>query len=61
MDGRLHVHICVYGSKWTPELITRVSCSPDLSAEVGLFLDSVCCTKFDQSVHEMEANCMENG
>lgn len=59
MDGRLHVHMCVYGYKCTSELICRVSYSPELSLKVAAFLESVCCTRFDQSVHAWQLTCLE--
>lgn len=61
MDGRLHVHICIYGSKHTPALITPVACSPELRTKGAESLESVCCTKFDATVHAWRSECLDNG
>jgi hypothetical protein len=41
VDGRLHIHMSLYGSKINPELLTRVACSPVLSNQIARWIESV--------------------
>ncbi|OWZ23122.1 LOW QUALITY PROTEIN: hypothetical protein PHMEG_0002044 [Phytophthora megakarya] len=52
LDGRLHIHMNLYGSKYSPELLSRVVCSPPLRDRAAEWLNSVCCTKLDRDIHE---------
>ncbi|EGZ08101.1 hypothetical protein PHYSODRAFT_306172 [Phytophthora sojae] len=60
-DGRLHIDMCVYGSKLSPGLLSRIACSERLCRRAADWLESVCCTGFDQSVHEWRQRCKADG
>jgi hypothetical protein len=61
VDGRLHIHMSLYGSKINPELLTRVACSPVLSNRVARWLESVYCLRFSESVHAWRQSWLRKG
>ncbi|OWZ12366.1 hypothetical protein PHMEG_00014489 [Phytophthora megakarya] len=60
VDGRLHIHMCVYGSTYHPELLSRITCSTTLRDRAAKWLESVCCTKFENEVHEWRKESLPN-
>lgn len=44
VDGRLHVHVVIYGGAITPELLTRLACCPELWPDVRRWLDATTST-----------------
>ncbi|KAF1790184.1 hypothetical protein GQ600_2620 [Phytophthora cactorum] len=53
-DGRLHIHISLFGSKFNPALLSRMMSSPKLCNRAAKWLESVWCSS---NVHEWRNNC----
>ena len=45
MDGRLHLHMTLYVSAFTPGLLTRIAGCADLQPTASAWLDGVSCTR----------------
>lgn len=58
IDGRLHIHMTLYGSKFNPALLSRLMRSHVLCKRAARWLESVCCTRFDGEVHEWRKTCL---
>ncbi|KAF1790178.1 hypothetical protein GQ600_19317 [Phytophthora cactorum] len=59
LDGRLHIHMSLYGSKYSPEFLSRVTSSPYLRMRATQFLESMCSTKFDKEVYRWHQSKIE--
>ena len=51
MDGRLHLHVTIYGSTFTPGLLTRIAGCADLQPTASAWLDGVSCTRVSEASH----------
>ena len=58
-DGRLHKHMTVYGSKYSPELLTRLTCSKEMTSDVATWLDSICSLTISDDVQEWKRTFTE--
>ena len=51
MDGRLHLHMTIYGSAFTPGLLTRIAGCAYLQPTASAWLDGVSCTRVSEASH----------
>ena len=52
MDGHLHLHMTVYGSAYTPGLLTRIAGCAELQQTAAAWLDGVTCTRISDANHD---------
>ncbi|KAF4044883.1 Helitron helicase-like domain-containing protein [Phytophthora infestans] len=58
--GRLHAHIAIYGSTWSPSVLTRIIPSPILCEKAKRWLDAVSQTHLSPQVHDYLDRCHQN-
>jgi hypothetical protein len=52
-DSRLHWHIMLYSSVFTPELLQKAAVGPvNMQTQIGQMLDSITCTSLPPKVHQ---------
>ncbi|ETM98560.1 hypothetical protein PPTG_24588 [Phytophthora nicotianae INRA-310] len=61
VDGQLHLHMTVYGSSFTPEILTRGDSSEELLLYIAEWLNSVCTNHLTTDTREWLTECGNRG